>query len=171
VEAATSTTPPVAVSTTEAAVKVECTVSVLRFVPMVNRVSLPVAPGVDASTLLAAASQSNQTILVPPAPATPTESAPAASTPTESDPISAWTGAGSLPALTVTSVDDALPPVPLGVVTDEKMLNDVVTGVSEFLPCADCMGPGVSPSPCFSFSDLPLGESSNSLELLEHLEL
>ena len=145
--------------------KVESTGSVLRFVPTVNRVSLPVAPGVDAATLLAAASQSNQTILAPPAPATPTESAPAASTPTESDPISAWTGAGSPPAPAVTSVDDALPPVPLGVATDEKMLNDAETGVSEFLPCADFMGPGVSPSPCFSFSDSPLGESSNVLEL------
>ena len=54
--------------------------------------------------------------------------------------------------------DDEPPLTP--VAADEKLLSD--GGVSEFLPCADFMGPGLSPSPCFSFTDSPLGSQNSS---------
>lgn len=62
-----------------------------------------------------------------------------------------WSDQGT-PCGSRNSVDGSVTPA-----ADEKLLNDAETGVSEFLPCADFMGPGISPSPCFSLSDSPLG--------------
>ena len=93
-------------STSTTTVKAEAPAGVLRFVPTVNRVNLPVPPSSIHS-------------LHP-------EAHPAEVATPEAPP-------------------DA----------------DVDDGVSEFLPCADFMGPGVSPPPCFSLSDSPLGNSIN----------
>ena len=93
-------------------VKPEAAAGVLRFVPTVNRVNLP----------------------VPPPPSMPSSMAAEAA------------AADVTPEATPEAPPDA----------------DVDAGVSEFLPCADFMGPGVSPPPCFSLSDSPLGSLINS---------
>ena len=66
--------------------------------------------------------------------------------------VVAVAGRNPVPASTTATDDD-----------DDKLLNDVSaeSDVSEFLPCADFMGPGVSPSPCFSLSDSPLGRKTH----------
>ncbi|XP_046636432.1 mucin-17-like isoform X4 [Daphnia pulicaria] len=148
---------PVAASTTTSVLRL-----VPQCVPTVNRVSLPVPAGIDTNALLATTVTVNRTT------ATPTPTPPLTMAPVPADPPvvatavieetdhSKWNDQGT-PSGSRNSVDGSVTPA-----ADEKLLNDAETGVSEFLPCADFMGPGVSPSPCFSLSDSPLGSQNSS---------
>ena len=117
------------------------------FIPTVNRVSLPVPP-ISAKV---AASALPATVQPEPIAADSWVSSVAASpedTPDDDHVIEQHN-----------SVDSSSL-IPSTTTAEEKLLNadaDAEAGVSEFLPCADFMGPGVSPSPCFSLSDSPLG--------------
>ena len=144
---------PVTASTT--------TTSVLRLVPQcvptVNRVNLPVPAGVDTNALLTSTVNVNRTIVTstPTPPLTlapiPVDLPVVTTTIIEESDHGKWNDR-STPSGSRNSGDGSVTPA-----ADEKLLNDAETGVSEFLPCADFMGPGVSPSPCFSLSDSPLG--------------
>lgn len=155
---------PVAASTTTSVLRL-----VPQCVPTVNRVSLPVPAGIDTNALLATTVTVNRTT------ATPTPTPPLTMAPVPADPPvvatavieepdhSKWNDQGT-PSGSRNSVNGSVTPA-----ADEKLLNDAETGVSEFLPCADFMGPGVSPSPCFSLSDSPLGSNHPSTLLFYHL--
>lgn len=143
-----------AISVVTVPVTAPTTTSVLRLVPQcvptVNRVNLPVPAGIDANALLATTATSTSTppsVLAPAAEDSPT----VAATVVEEADHGKWSDQGT-PSGSRNSVDGSGTPA-----ADEKLLNDAETGVSEFLPCADFMGPGISPSPCFSLSDSPLG--------------
>ncbi|KZS10908.1 Uncharacterized protein APZ42_024539 [Daphnia magna] len=148
-----------AISVVTVPVTAPTTTSVLRLVPQcvptVNRVNLPVPAGIDANALLATTATSTSTppsVLAPAAEDSPT----VAATVVEEADHGKWSDQGT-PSGSRNSVDGSGTPA-----ADEKLLNDAETGVSEFLPCADFMGPGISPSPCFSLSDSPLGSQNSS---------
>jgi len=128
-------------------IPVSAAVAMINFVPTVNRVSLPVPP----LSAIVAASALHTTIQPEPVAADNWVSSVAASpegTPDDDDAIEQHN-----------SVDSSSL-IPSTTTVEDKLLNadaDAEAGVSEFLPCADFMGPGVSPSPCFSLSDSPLG--------------
>ena len=147
-EAETAVAPESVSVTTSSTPKVETQAGgVLRFVPTVNRVNLPVPPAVDS------APRTNSLV-----PISSTEADPAWNNQESGGPGGAGGASGGSRR---DSVDDSMTPAACS--SDEKLLNDA--GVSEFLPCADFMGPGVSPPPCFSLSDSPLGNYSPLLLL------
>lgn len=153
--------------------------TVLRLVPTVSRGNLPTSSDVDAAN-----TDSNR--VLDPLSATSTTTTPPTTTTTnttnptstltstrmtariaspEAESLVAWNNQTgdenrSSPGPS-SSIGEVAIPVPLVTGVDEKLLSDAETaGVSDFLPCADFMGPSVSPSPCFSFSDSPLGKSA-----------
>ncbi|KAI9563042.1 hypothetical protein GHT06_010499 [Daphnia sinensis] len=155
-----------AISVVTVPVTAPTTTSVLRLVPQcvptVNRVNLPVPAGIDTNALLAttaivSCATATSTSTPPPTLAPVAEDSPPVATTVveEADP-GKWSEQGT-PSGSRNSVDGSVTPA-----ADEKLLNDAETGVSEFLPCADFMGPGISPSPCFSLSDSPLGSQNSS---------
>ena len=152
---------PVATSTTTSVLRL-----VPQCVPTVNRVSLPVPAGIDTNALLATTVTVNRTAVAstptPPLTLAPVPADPpvVAAAGIEEPDHSKWNDQG-IPSGSRNSVDGSVTPA-----ADEKLLNDAETGVSEFLPCADFMGPGISPSPCFSLSDSPLGSNYLSKHLL-----
>ena len=127
--------------------------AMLNFVPTVNRVSIPVPP---ASTIVTAVPASTIQSVESIVPADSWVSGVAASPdPTTPDDVVEQNN----------SVDSSSL-IPTTTAAEDKLLNaDAEAGVSEFLPCADFMGPGVSPSPCFSLSDSPLGK----IDFFKHL--
>ncbi|XP_059353017.1 mucin-5AC-like [Daphnia carinata] len=153
-----------AISVVTVPVTAPTTTSVLRLVPQcvptVNRVNLPVPAGMDTNALLATTSMVTCTATTstpPPVLAPVVEDSPnVAATVVEEADHGKWSDQGT-PSGSRNSVDGSVTPA-----ADEKLLNDAETGVSEFLPCADFMGPGISPSPCFSLSDSPLGSQNSS---------
>lgn len=151
------------------------TTATLRFVPTVTRVNLPIPTGQVAldtvNTLLGSTTSAR-----PSTPASDSSSRPdPAATATEN-----WNRSGGSPHSSPVALDIARPstasPIASASIISvvaapseaEKLLSsEAEAGVSEFLPCADFMGPGISPSPCFSLSDSPLGNKLSQIALPE----
>lgn len=140
------------------------TTTTLRFVPTVTRVNLPVPTGQvgldTVSTLLGSTTSAR-----PNTPASNSSSRADPAVPSENWNSSGGSRRSSPAALDVARPLTASPIASASIISAvvvpseaEKLLSsEAEAGVSEFLPCADFMGPGISPSPCFSLSDSPLG--------------